>query len=148
MAKKKLTAADYPFVDQIQDQMAMTAVRITNDKLASLADSAVPVEGRLNPDERPSPLDQRAAGLLFYSTDFARVFRWTGSAWEDAPGQPERNQVGWFAPAGPPDTILTMAGWASCNGKTVQQTSSDGALKTLQTPTIPAANGLVAYIRL
>lgn len=148
MAKKRPTPADYPFVDQIKDEAAQMAVRIVNDKLASLADSASPIEGKLSPDERPSPLDQRAAGLLFYSTDFARAFRWTGSAWEDAPGQPERGLVGWFAPPGPPDTALTLPGWASCNGKIVQQTSSDGSLKALQTPAIPASNGLVAYIRL
>lgn len=148
MAKKKTTPADYPFVEQITDPMTQNAVRIVNDKLASLADSAVPIEGRLAPDERPSPLDQRAAGLLFYSTDFARAFRWNGTSWEDAPGQPDRGIVGWFAPPGPPDTILTIPGWASCNGKIVQQTSSDGSIKSLQTPAIPASNGLVAYIRL
>ncbi len=148
MPKKKPTAADYPFVDQIQDPQAQTAVRITNDKLASLADGAIPIEGRLAPDERPSPLDSRAAGLLFYSTDFARTFRWNGTRWEDAPGQPERGLVGWFAPPGPPDATLVLPGWASCNGKQVQQTSSDGSLKALQTPAIPASNGLVAYIRL
>lgn len=148
MAKKKPTAADYPFVDQIQDPLAQNAVRIVNDKLASLADAATPIEGKLNPDERPGPLDQRAAGLLFYATDFARTFRWTGAKWEDALGQPERGLVGWFAPPGPPDATLTIPGWASCNGKSVQQTSSDGSLKTLQTPTIPSSNGLVAYIRL
>lgn len=148
MARKKPTPSDYPFVDQIKDAQAQLAVRIVNDKLAILADAAIPIEGTLSPDEKPSPLDQRAANLLFYSTDFTRTFRWSGTAWEDAPGQDPRGLVAWFSPPGPPGTVLTMPGWALCTGRIVQQTRADGTLQALQTPVIPTRDGLMAYIRL
>jgi hypothetical protein len=148
VAKTKPTAADYPFVLQIEDEMAQTAVRIVNDKLASLADAAIPLEGRLIPDERPTGLDSRATSMVFFATDFARAFRWSGAEWEDLPGQDPRNLVAWFAPTGPPGTTLTIPGWALCTGKIVQQTTSTGALVSLQTPVIQSRDGLMAYIRL
>ncbi len=148
MARQSPTPADFPFVQQIKDEMTQTAVRILNSKLAELVDTARPLRGTLIPDEKPLGLGVTATNLLFYSTDFNRVFRWAGENWEDAPGQDPRNMIAWFAPAGPPGTILTITGWAICTGKDVQQSQADGTLVSLKTPVIPTRDGLMAYIRL
>ncbi len=142
----KPTIADYPFVNQVQDPGAQRAVHLLNDKLASVSDAATPLQGTLSPDQRPLNLDRRATDLLFYSTDFDRIFRWTGTGWEDAPGGGEpRNLIGWFWQ---PTPVVSRPGWALCNNSVVQQTDSQGNLVRLQTPIVNAINGLVAYIRL
>lgn len=60
------------------------------------------------------------AGYLFYATDYDRVYRWDGAAWEDAPGQPARFAICWF------DTTPDTAGWEMCDGAAVTRSTTSG----------------------
>lgn len=45
-----------------------------------------PMRGTLSPNQKPAGMGANDAGFLFYSTDFDRVYRFTGAGWQDAPG--------------------------------------------------------------
>lgn len=78
--------------------------------------------GTLDPDEKPT-LTTNDVGYLFHSTDFNRLYRWSGTAWADAPGQPARYAVHWFTVA--PDPIT---GWALLDGSTVDVSTKIGGV--------------------
>lgn len=70
--------------------------------------------GTLSPDQKPT-LTTEDAGYLFGSTDFQRLYKWTGAAWNDAPGQPTRGSIQWFDASAHAD-FVPGAGWALCDG--------------------------------
>lgn len=96
------------------------------------------MRGTLSPDQKPAALGTDDGGFLFYSTDFDRLFRWTGAAWSRGPGEP---------PAGLLlDTTADEApgvGWQLCDGSTVSRTTALGALVNVTVPNY----GTAAYAK-
>jgi hypothetical protein len=91
--------------------------------------------GTLSPDQKPT-LTTSDTGYRFRSTDFAREYRWTGSAWEDAPGQPARGQIVHF-----PITIhadfAPGTGWQLCDGTGgVTRSTPTGGTTTFSAPSL------------
>jgi hypothetical protein len=58
----------------------------------------------------PTDLGVDDTGFLFGALDYGHLFRWTGMAWEFAPGDPGNGYYATFAVA------PTQAGWVLCNG--------------------------------
>lgn len=132
----------YPGLGQVRDSVISTALRFLWDtvyKVQSIA--AGPTEGTLSPDMKPR-LGLGDAGTLFYSTDFNRLYRWTGSAWQDDPTAPSRFQVTYFA--APPEPGV---GWIPCDGRTTLCSTSSATTTYFQVPVIPVSAGNQAYIR-
>lgn len=69
------------------------------------------------------------AGLLWELQSHVRCYRWTGSQWFDAPGQPQRGQICFFASA-----ALPGAGWAICNGGATTISTTTGSTAPFTTP--------------
>lgn len=69
------------------------------------------------------------AGFQYAATDFDRCYNWSGSAWFDSPGQPERGQICFFNNA--PGT-----GWALCNGGGATSSTSAGGTTGITTPNL------------
>lgn len=85
--------------------------------------------GTLSPNQKPT-LTTDDTGYLFASTDFARMFRWSGSAWTDAPGQPVRWAVSMFLVEYDPG-----AGWHKVDGTAgVPFSAADGTTGTVTLP--------------
>lgn len=83
-----------------------------------------PLSGTLPPSVSPVARD---AGFRYRSTDFDRVYRWTGSAWEDAPGEPRRGMM-----------VFAMGalgtGWVSCDGSSVTGSTASGGTTAVTVP--------------
>jgi len=67
------------------------------------------------------------AGYLYYATDYARTFRWTGSVWENAPGDTMQGEVRGF-------TIAPGTGWQLCDGSTVTRSTPTGGTTSVTVP--------------
>lgn len=86
--------------------------------------------GTLSPDLKPA-LGTNDAGYLFNSTDFNRVYRWSGSAWADAPGQQDRKLMQYFF------ATPTQVGWQLCDGTVnVNITTATGTVTTFTPPNL------------
>ena len=92
--------------------------------------------GTIVVDQKPT-LTTADAGYLFHATDFDRVYRWSGSAWADAPGQPRRGMLAHFEDA--PGT-----GWAACDGSTVTASTGTGGTASKG---LPSLNGDNRFLR-
>ena len=98
------------------------------------------MRGTINPDQKPT-LVAADAGFLFYSTDFAHTYRWTGTAWEYAPGDDGSGYVAFYTVA-PPAGI-----WQACDGTaSVYRSLANGtralvAFSSLAAGTVPDWNG-------
>ena len=91
-------------------------------------------QGTLEPDQRPS-LHSKDAGFLFYSTDFVRLYVWTGTAW--AAIQPDMKAVSFFTAA--PSTN----GWHLCDGSTgVRCSKPDGTTELIDLPLLTGGSDL------
>jgi hypothetical protein len=106
---------------------------------ALLPGSGEPMRGTLSPDQKPT-LGVNDAGFLFYSTDFDRTYRWTGTAWADAPDQPKRGTIAYF-----PVTIhadfAPGTGWQLCDGTAgVTRSTPTGGTTTFTAPDLTTAN--------
>lgn len=132
----------YPGISSIKDASLVTALRLLWDTLYKVQTLAKgPIEGTLNPDQKPR-LGPADVGTLFYSTDYNRLYRWTGTSWLDDPTAPPRFEVTRFFGAPEPAT-----GWVPCDGRQTLVTTSAGTTTYFQVPVIPAEAGLVAYLR-
>lgn len=131
----------YPGLERIKDQVFVQAFRMIWDFIRKLEQLIKdPASGTLNPDQKPiSP----AEGDKFFSTDFNRLYRFTGGVWEDDVTAPSRFQVSFFAADPEP-----LVGWAPCDGSSTLISTSYGAALYFITPVIPPLNGLLAWIRL
>lgn len=76
------------------------------------------------------------AGYLFAATDYARVYRWSGSAWADAPGEPARDEVAFFA-------VAPGTGWRVCDGSSVSKSTSTAGTTSVTLPDYSTA----AYVK-
>lgn len=72
------------------------------------------------------------AGFLFYATDYAHTWRWTGTAWEYAPGDRPSGEIGWF-------TAAPGTGWALCNGSAATRSTSVAGTAAFTTPNLIGA---------
>jgi Phage Tail Collar Domain len=133
-----------PYVAQIQDSTTRLALQAVWNQLNYLGGQVHgPVVGTLSPDQRPTGLGAGDAGTLFWSTDYNRLFTWTGTAWTDFVGQLQRGTIAFF-----PNAPDNPNGWALCNGQTVNVSTSSGMTTTTQVPTLPQYTGMNPYIRL
>lgn len=104
------------------------------------------MRGTINPNLKPT-LALADAGFVFYSTDFQHTYRWTGAAWEYAPGDDGSGFITHFAVA--PRT----GSWQLCDGTAgVYESKADGtraqvAFSALAVGTMPNLTGTVSYLR-
>lgn len=88
--------------------------------------------GTINaPDQKPTDLGLNDAGFLFASVDFDRIYHWSGTAWQDALGQPQRGSIQTFQ-----DTFAPTVGWQLCNGATVTRSTTVGGTTSVTVPTL------------
>lgn len=99
--------------------------------------------GTLSPDLKPT-LTTDDANYLFFSTDFWRGYRWTGSAWQDAPGQADRGQISYFDENLPPLGAGTY--WVLCDGSTVTRSKGDGTTASYTTVNLTGANRFIRSV--
>ena len=133
----------YPALERIIDEPTRAALRLTYDRINEVRNTVLqPLRGTLSPDEKPRGLGQQEAGKLFYATDYNRSYRWTGIAWEDAPGTPSRNSVLWFV-----DNPNPPIGWVPCDGNRYARSTSDGRTEVFLAPLVADSNGQKAWIR-
>ena len=96
----------------------------------------------LSPDTKPSDLISTDAGFIIRSTDFDRLYRWSGSAWADAPGQSQRGAISYFPSAYAPTT-----GWSLCNNTAAVAISTPtGTTTTITTPDLTGANRFIRSV--
>jgi hypothetical protein len=88
----------------------------------------------------PSGLTLFESGFLFYATDYAHTWRWTGLGWEYAPGDRASGEIGWFA--ADPGT-----GWALCNGTGTTRSLPNAGTAAFTTPNLIGryGKGAAAY---
>ena len=89
--------------------------------------------GTLSPDTKPT-LGAGDAGAIFWANDFDRAYNWTGSVWEDEPGQPERGTIAVSAAVSLAGALAASPGWALCDGSTVTGSTSTGGTTSVTTP--------------
>lgn len=71
-------------------------------------------------------------GFLFYATDYAHTWRWTGTTWEYAPGDRSSGEIAWF-------TANPGTGWVLCNGSSVTRTTATAGTSAFTTPNLIGA---------
>lgn len=82
-------------------------------------------------------------GFILRSTDFNRDYRWSGSAWADAPGADARGQVVFYpvsihADFGPP------SGWVICDGTAgVNRSTPTATITTFTTPDLVSTERMI-----
>lgn len=95
--------------------------------------------GTLSPDQKPT-LTTSDIGYRFRATDFQREYRWSGSAWTDAPGSPARGHVAFF-PYSLDATCQPGSEWHLCDGTaSVTISKSDGTTTTITVPDLTTAH--------
>ncbi len=89
---------------------------------------------------KPTDLGAYDAGFLFYAAAYAHTWRWTGSTWQDAPGDRASGEIAWF-------TVDPGAGWALCNGTSTFRTLGNATTSAITTPNLITAyaKGAAAY---
>jgi hypothetical protein len=86
------------------------------------------MQGTLSPDLKPTGLGTDDTGFLFWSTDYEHLYRWTGAAWDYAPG----DQGSGFIQL---DTAAPTTGvWALADGSGTTRSTATGTLSAFTTP--------------
>lgn len=88
------------------------------------------MKGTLSPDQKPSDLGGNDVRFEFFSTDFSKFYRWTGSAWERRGDQDPAGMIGVFR-VGP---AAGIPGWQLCDGSTVDASRDDGTINSITVP--------------
>lgn len=83
-------------------------------------------EGTISPDQKPT-CDADAEGFLFNATDFDRIYRCDGSAWEDLPGQTPRGAVMFFSHS----SQTPGTGWQVLDGSSVTISTPTGGTTSI-----------------
>lgn len=110
------------------DHEALYTVEATGALAWALLAQTRPLPGTLSPDQKPADLGTTDVGFLFFSTDFWRVYVWTGVAWTDAPGEDDRQYYEDF------EVAPGHAGWQLCDGSTVPRSKPDGTTVNVTVP--------------
>jgi hypothetical protein len=84
---------------------------------------------------KPTGLGADDTGLLYYATDYARTWRWSGSAWANAPGEMAQGAIAYFD-ANP------GTGWSIADGTTVTYSTTTAGTTSKAKP-----NAVGAYIK-
>jgi hypothetical protein len=129
-------------LERISDTAVKAALKFLWDRIGLLYSFQGPESGTLAPDTKPQGLGVRDAGRLFYAQDYNRIYRWTGSAWEDAPGQPTRFMIAFFA--SPPEPVT---GWRRCDGRATTRSTEAGLSVYYTAPDLVGYMGQSAWIR-
>lgn len=90
----------------------------------------------------PTDLETTDAGFLAYATDYGREYRWSGSAWADAPGAPERGQVVYFNS----DLLPNTAFWQLCDGSSTTITTPTGGTTSYTVPDLVGSNAFIRSV--
>ena len=93
------------------------------------------MRGTLSPNLKPTDLTTADAGFRFFSTDFFRAYRWTGTAWLDTGDALSRRSIVWFDAAPEPTT-----GWQICDGTVTTRSTSGGGTAAYTAPNLTGAN--------
>lgn len=105
-----------------------------------------PMRGTISPDQKPAAATIEgttvtSVGFRFESTDYARQYRFSGSVYADADGQPTRGMVSYFA------STLTPLGvgvyWVVCDGTTVTRSKGDGTTTSYVTDDLVSATRFI-----
>lgn len=138
----KINEGFYALLPGIADPAVQQALKTIFDNLQTInSQSQGPVTGTLSPDTKPKLL-QNQKGVLFYATDFNRVFKWNGTTWEDAPAQDARNRSSYFDPQ-----VNPGKGWVPADGNSALISTTDGGTRVFRTPLLPNMNAQKAWIR-
>lgn len=99
-----------------------------------------PFPGTLSPDLKPADLGVNDSGFEFASTDFDRLYTWSGTAWGDSPGQDPRGRIEFFA-SSIHANFVPAAGWVLCDGTAgVASSSPTGTIVTITVPDLTTDN--------
>jgi len=79
--------------------------------------------------EKPADLGAADVGFLFAATDYKHTYRWTGSAWEFAPGDSGSGFFQDFA-------IPPGSEWQICDGSATTYAKGDGTTAPFTTPNL------------
>ena len=82
-------------------------------------------------------------GFVWKMADFDRLYRWTGTAWEDAAGQPTRGMIDYFS-----DLMLPGAWWALCDGSSVTRSTPTGGTTSILVPNLTSVNRFIRSVAL
>lgn len=93
-----------------------------------------PMDVTLSPNTKPTDLGAADAGFWVWSTDYARAYRWSGSAWAEDNHNPSRYQLGMF------DVAPDQNGWFLCDGSVVSRSTTTGGVTNYTTPDLITAN--------
>lgn len=130
-----------PYLPQIKDYPTRESLKLVTDQVATLTRGSF--TGTLNPDQKPKDLALKDSGIEFFATDYARLYRWSGLAWEDSPDAPARFQIVLFGQAPEPPI-----GWAPCDGRGVMRSTNVGQVTYYNTPVFPNVSNLQYWVRL
>ena len=88
------------------------------------------MKGTLTPDQKPTDLTGNDVRFEFFSLDFSKFFRWTGTAWERRGDQLPAGFIGTFK-VGP---AIGIPGWQLCDGSTVTASRDDATTESIVVP--------------
>lgn len=106
------------------------------------------MRGTLSPDQKPAGLGADDDGFLFYSTDFAHLYRWDAAdnRWYYATEYGDHGS-GWITWQTAPPNTRGAAGWVLANGATVTRSTGLGSTASVTLPNLVGAfiKGAAAY---
>ena len=94
------------------------------------------------PDTKPTDLGLPDAGFIIRSSDFDRLYRWSGAAWADLRGQSQRGHVAFF-----PEAYAPTTGWQLCDGTAgVAISTPTGGTTTVTVPYLTGSNRFIRSV--
>lgn len=84
-----------------------------------------------NPASLPSGLGPAETNLIAYELTYFHSYRWTGSAWTFAPGDPGAKYI-----VATPTAAPKGGKWQLCDGTAVQVSNGDGTTSSVTTPNL------------
>lgn len=97
------------------------------------------MRGTLSPDLKPAGLTTADTGLLFYSTDFDRTYRWDGAAWLDYNSAARGIYMLYVAP--------TTAGWHLADGSAATRSTEAGLTTAITLPDLVSSAAQYSYFK-
>lgn len=104
-----------------------------------VASGVVVTYGTLSPNTKPT-YGVGDVGKIFASTDFNRLYYWSGTAWADMPGSERRGVV-----VASYEPTLMGTGWAVCDGSVVTMSTGAGGTMSYTTPDVITANRFIRF---
>lgn len=122
------------------DRNAIYQARLVAGVPAWVYVGGLPFPGTISPDQKPTDLGTNDAGFSFFSTDFNRPYRWTGSAWADdiQRGAPQRGMIVYFSDTAPPEGGSGV--WQLCDGTATNISTATGGTAAFTVPDLTTTN--------